>query len=125
MDKFEALQAFWESFGIPAYDENTVPTGDDRPEFPYITYSAAVSDFFGAPAALTASIWDYGTTWARIAQKADEIHAELSAGGKQLPVDGGTIWFKSADPKAQRMADPDDQIRRLDINVEANFHTSY
>ena len=31
MDKFQAQQSFWSSFGLTAYDENTVP---DDAEYP-------------------------------------------------------------------------------------------
>lgn len=36
MNKAQAIQAFWESFGVPAYEESTVP---DDAVMPYITYS--------------------------------------------------------------------------------------
>jgi hypothetical protein len=39
MNKSQALQSFWESFGIPAYNEYTVP---DNAEMPYITYSVII-----------------------------------------------------------------------------------
>ena len=38
MDKSQALNTFWNSFGIPAYDEYTVPDGTS---IPYITYDTA------------------------------------------------------------------------------------
>ena len=36
MDKQQAIHGFWSSFGITAYDENSVP---DDAELPYITYN--------------------------------------------------------------------------------------
>ena len=59
MNKSQALQSFWESFGIPAYNEYTVP---DNAEMPYITYSVSESNI-GVPVSLTASIWYRMPSW--------------------------------------------------------------
>lgn len=123
MDKFQALQTFWESFGIPAYDENTLPTGDDAPAFPYITYDAVVSSL-GTPVAMSASIWDYGTSWARVTAKMAEIQSAISRGGKVLPIDGGAIWITPGTPFAQRMNDSNDMVRRIFINISAEYLTA-
>ena len=40
MDNFAALQAFWESFEVDAYDEQTYFTKGDSPAFPHITYES-------------------------------------------------------------------------------------
>ena len=123
MDKFQAIASFWESFGIPAYDENTVPTGDNRPSFPYITYDASVSNL-GYPVAMSGSIWYYGTSWAMITAKMTEIQSEIGMGGKIIPCDGGALWIKQGSPFAQRMSDPNDMVRRILINIEAEFLTA-
>lgn len=123
MDKFQALQSFWESFGIPAYDENTVPTGDDAPAFPYITYDAVVSNL-GTPVAMSASIWYYGTSWAQITAKMAEIQSAIGRGGKILRIDDGAIWIVQGSPFAQRMADSNDMVRRIFINITAEYITA-
>ena len=123
MDKFQALQTFWESFGIPAYDENTVPTGDDAPAFPYITYDAVVSNL-GTPVAMNASLWYYGTSWAQITTKMAEIQSAIGRGGKMLRIDDGAIWIVQGTPFAQRMADSNDMIRRIFINITAQYLTA-
>ena len=123
MDKFQALQSFWESFGIPAYDENTVPTGDDAPAFPYITYDAVVSNL-GTPVAMSASIWYYGTSWAQITAKMAEIQSAIGRGGKMLRIDDGAIWIVQGAPFAQRMADSNDMVRRIFINITAEYITA-
>ena len=123
MDKFQALQTFWESFGIPAYDENTVPTGDDAPAFPYITYDAVVSNL-GTPVAMNASLWYYGTSWAQITAKMTEIQSAIGRGGKMLRIDDGAIWIIQGSPFAQRMADSNDMVRRIFINITAEFITA-
>lgn len=123
MDKFQALQSFWGSFGVPAYDENTVPTGENRPALPYITYDAVIADF-GHPVALSASLWYQGASWEKISVKALEIEAEIGRGGITLPIDSGALWIKKGSPFAQRMSDPDNMIRRIVVNVEAEFLTA-
>ena len=123
MNKFEALQSFWSSFGLNAYDENTVPTGEARPAMPYITYDAAVSDF-GNTVALSGSLWYYGTSWSQITAKLGEIESAVGRGGKILPIDGGAVWIRKGSPFAQRMSDPDDMVRRIYINIEAEFITA-
>lgn len=123
MDKFQALQSFWSSFGMSAYDENTVPSGDDKPSYPYITYDASVSNL-GAPVALSGSIWDYGTSWSRVTTKMSQVQSTIGRGGKLIPVDGGALWIKQGSPFAQRVSDTNDMIRRIFINIEAEFITA-
>lgn len=113
MDNWKSLQQFWESFSIPAYDENTVP---DSAVMPYITYEAGESGF-DTMTALTASIWYYSSSWAAISQKADEINDRLRYGG--IVTNG--IWIKRGTPFAQRMSDPDARIRRIVLNVEVEY----
>ena len=79
MDKAQALQAFWSSFGIPAYDQSTIPNADSadhRPQPPYITYRVA-EDSLGNPVLLSGSIWYRSTSWAEIEQKAKQIHQQI------------------------------------------------
>ena len=123
MNKFEALQSFWSSFGLPAFDENTVPAGENKPSFPYITYDAAASAF-GSPVAMSASLWYYGPSWEPVTVKLTEVEAAVSRGGKMVPVDGGALWIKQGSPFTQRMSDPNDMVRRIFINIEAEFITA-
>jgi len=123
MDKWQTLHSFWSSFGLPAYDENTVPTGDQKPSYPYITYDAVISDF-GNPVALSGSLWYYGTSWSQVTTKLSEIQSVIGRGGKFLPFDGGALWIKKGSPFAQRVSDSNDMIRRIFINIEAEFITA-
>ncbi len=123
MNKWQALQAFWEGFGLPAYDENTLYSGDESPTLPYITYEAATGDI-GGDIILTASLWYKAISWIGIGNKADEISAAIGYGGKAIPIDGGAMWVKRGQPFAQRMSEPDDDsIRRIILNVEIEFIT--
>ena len=115
MNKEQALQAFWSRFGWTAWDENTVP--DDAMEQTgghYITYTVAVGEFETANA-LSASLWMRSRSWAEITAKSEEIYDRIGYGGRMMPYDGGRTPF------AQRMGDTDDSIRRIYINIEAEY----
>lgn len=121
MDKAQALHSFWSSFGLDAYDMYTVPTGASMP---YITYETSTDSLDGV-LNLGASLWFHSMSWAEITQKADEIAARLSNGGQVLKLDTGYLWVTPGSPFAQRMDDPtDDAIRRIIINVQAEFLTA-
>lgn len=121
MDKWQWLQRFWGGFGLPAYDESSVPEGA---EMPYITYAASAADF-EHDVSLTASLWYQSTSWSEISQKADEI-AKVVQFLTPQPIDGGRvrIWQGNT-PFAQRMSDPGENIRRIVINIMAEFMTAY
>lgn len=120
MNNVQALHQFWSGFGWTAYDASTVPSKDFEPAMPRITYEVLTSEF-DYPVQLTASLWDRSYSWASVSEKADEIYAALGRGGMLLPYDGGAVWITRASPFSQRMSDPDDAIRRIVINVNAEF----
>ncbi len=123
-DKAQALYQFWSSFEWAAYDESSVPTGSSAPEFPYITYSVA-TDNLGNDVGLTGSLWYRSSSWAAISQKAEEI-AKRIENLSPIKIEGGYMWLKRGSPFAQRMSDPnDDMIRRIYINITAEFLTAY
>lgn len=116
-NEWTALNAFWNSFGIPAYDENTVPDGA---QLPYITYQANVSGF-DEKIVLLASIWYRSSSWAGASEKAHDVNVFIG-GGAGIPYDGGRLWITKGVPFAQRMLEPsDDQIRRILIQIEAEY----
>ena len=118
--KTQALYDFWNSFGLTAYDEYTVPTGDAKPQLPYITYSAATGDFDN-DVQISGSLWYKGYSWADADRKAAEISAALANGGKLIPYSDGRLWIKRGTPFAQHMADDDDTIRRIYLNLTAEY----
>ena len=121
MTKAAAIYQFWSSFGLTAYEENTVPTDA---AFPYITYQL-VTDSFDIEIPLTASIWYRSESWAGINAKTDEISQTISRGGKIIPCDGGAIWLKRGQPFAQSMGDESgDLIKRKYLNITAEFMTA-
>lgn len=120
MDKMQTLHSFWSGFGLKAYDEYTVPDGA---VLPYLTYSVSVSGF-DDPVMMTASLWYKSTSWAAISQKALEINDAIGVGGVTVPFDGGMLWIKRGTPFAQRVSDEDDTIRRIYLNIEAEYIAS-
>ena len=121
MTKAVAIYQFWSSFGLTAYEENTVPTDAD---FPYITYQF-VTDSFDREIPLTASLWYRGESWTAINAKTEEISQKISRGGKIISCDGGAIWLKRGQPFAQSMGDEsDDLIKRKYLNITAEFMTA-
>ena len=121
MTKAAAIYQFWNSFGLTAYDENTVPTDA---AFPYITYQL-VTDSFDSEIPLTASIWYRSESWTAINAKAEEVGQKISRGGKIIPCDGGAIWLKRGQLFAQSMGDESDNlIKRKYLNITAEFITA-
>ena len=122
MWKEHAIHQFWSSFGLPAYDENTV---DDDAEMPYITYSVStgsIDDFI----LLTASLWYRSDSWNAITQKAHEIENRLTnMSPPAIKIDGGRAYFVKGTPFSQRMSEEsDDLVRRIYLQVNAEFLTN-
>lgn len=120
MNKAAAIYQFWSSFGLTAYEENTV---SEDAVFPYLTYQL-VTDSFDREIAATASLWYRGESWTAINAKTEEISKKIGASGKKIAVDGGGIWIKRGQPFAQNMGDEsDDLIKRKYINISIVFIT--
>lgn len=118
MDNEQAYKAFWASFGLNAYDENTVP---ESASLPYITYEYAENGFDDGEIALTANLWDGGKSWGYLTKIVDNIKHAIGYEGVTLRTDEGYIWIKRRSPFAQRTGDPNDNIRRIMINISVEF----
>ena len=123
MDSAQALHKFWSGFGWKAYDSATVPSEDFEPEIPRITYDVTMSEFL-SDAMLSASLWDRSYSWERVSKKAYEIYKHIGLGGKLIKYKDGIIWIKRGSPFMQRMTDEDDTIRRIYLNIDAEYFTS-
>lgn len=122
MTKGQAVQQFWESFGLTAYDETTVP--DDAP-FPYITYTIQ-TDSFENEVMTTASLWYRSYKWAEISEKAEEIaKAIVKMNPPSIKIDGGRLYITKGVPFAQRVSESDDAIRHIVLNVNLEYLTEY
>lgn len=123
MNKLQALQAFWESFDWPAYNEASVPDKALDSHNGYFTYSVQISEF-GAVTALTASVWQRSTSWSDVIDKAREVEAALDGGWTIIESDDGRIWIKKGNPFYQLMADEDKTVRRVYFNIEVEYFTN-
>lgn len=108
----KALNAFYSSFGLPAYTEDNVP---DTATLPYITYTLPQSElFYGATH--QARIWYKGNTNVPVNKKAGEVIAAIGQGVK-LPAGRGYVCIYPSSPLAQ-MQPADDDTRIVYINLE-------
>ena len=122
MDKGQAIHSFWSSFGLTAYDENSVP---DNAEMPRITYNVS-EDSIGNVVSMSGSLWYKSDSWREISLKKDEIAEAIGYGLKNIKLDNGYLVIAKGVPFAQRMNDAaDDSIRRYYINIQAEFLTAY
>lgn len=119
-DKWQGLQNFWGSFGIPAYDENTVPPDA---EMPYITYEAVTAGFEDV-IPISGSIWYRSTSWEDASRKADDIASALNPYRLVQLGKGEYLFLVKGVPFAQRMSGSDDSIRRIYINLMAEYFSA-
>lgn len=118
MDKQQAIHAFWAGFGLPAYDETSVP---DNAELPYITHESAVSDF-DRPVAQSASIWMRATSWNTLVAYENAISEVFTRGGVIIHYDGGAAILRKGSPWSQRLtSENDDTVRRIFLNYEVEY----
>lgn len=121
--KEDALQSFWSSFGIAARDENTVPETKiamERYGGHYITYNAPTASI-GETVPLYGNLWYKDYSWEAITEKVNEITRYIGLDGRRIPFDGGVLWLVRGVPFAQRMADEDDTIRHIYLNLTAEY----
>lgn len=123
MNAQAALQTFWSGFGWTAWEENSVPEEVFNRVSEYITYSAGQS-YFDEPIILTASIWQRSSSWTGSVIKMQQIAEEIGLGGKFIKTDDGYLWIKRGTPFAQRMSDEDPAVRRIYLNIDAEFITA-
>lgn len=125
MDKAQAIDKFWNSFGIPAFDQYTIPD-DKRNVFPRITYSVYM-DNFDRPVVMNASLWYKSKSWKEITQKTDEISKAIEeAYPITKAIDDGRLYITKGTPWAQRMDDPeDDNIRRMYLTIQVEYLTRW
>ena len=119
VNKDSALQNFWSLFGLPAYEETTVP---DNAKMPYITYSVATDSLYGEDVTLSANLWYFSNSWKDISLKAQEISNKIGFGGYTLKTDTGYVWIKRRTPFAQRMSESDEpDVRSIYLSISAEF----
>ena len=122
MNKAQSIHDFWSSFGLTAYDENSVP---DSAVMPYITYSVS-EDSIEYVTLLTGSLWYRTTSWEEPTLKAMEISKALKDGIVIKLEERGYTYLYRGTPFAQRMNDDaDDMVKRIYFNINAEYLTNY
>ena len=120
MNKYQALDGFYNGFGVSAYVENCVPK---NAKMPYITYEVVTDSLSATATALTCQIWYKSNLWKDINAKVEEISQKLASGVK-LKTDNGCIMLYRGKPFSNNMVDPDDTtIKCKVINITADFIT--
>lgn len=134
MNKQQAYNAFWRSFGVLAFEENAVPddktiqalidAGQAEAKFPYITYQV-ITDSLGNVVFPTASIYDKSTSW----ERSDLLSNLIARKIKQMntiKLDEGRMFITTGTPFAQHMDEQgDSSIRRIVLNLGVEFFTEY
>lgn len=132
MNKQQALFEFWNSFGVLAFEENSVPTEDEintliasgaaSARWPMITYQVLLDDI-GSPVYPTASVYDKSSSWERADTLANLISATIQR-QKTIKLDNGRMFITKGSPFAQHMDEAADRsIRRIIINTGIEFFT--
>lgn len=120
MDRFQAIHSFWSNFGIPAYNQTSVP---DNAEFPYITYDTAIGSLDDL-IPLSASIWYKNTSLADLSRKTEEIYNYLVSHNPVLiKIDGGYLWLFKNGIFAQDQASGADNVKAKYITIYGEFLT--
>lgn len=105
-----ALQKFFSGFGLPAYEENSVP---DDAELPYITYEIAAGDWLDQTS-ISATVWYKGTSYIGLFKKIDEIEKKVDGGLSIQTVDGVVYLFKDT-PFSQPINTTDDKVKAVTL----------
>lgn len=124
MNKYQALTAFFESFGLDAYEENSVPTSEpDLPQFPYLTFDSSVSAR-DSEVQINFSIWYRSTSLQEISEKAEEISAAIGY-SRIIECDEGAIIIRPGESFIQGTNDESDPlVKRKLFTVYAKFITT-
>ena len=111
----KAMKDFFSGFGLPAYEEYSVP---DDVELPYITYHLAEPEPF-EKASMYAQVWFRTKSNAEILEVADAIVGAIGV-GKILENRGGYTVLWNETPNIQILVD--DDVRRAYINLSINSY---
>mgnify|MGYP006923379776 FL=1 len=123
IDIMEALLAFWNQFGVPAYAEDMVPDGA---KLPYIRYSVAK-----APAMDATIMTAYNYHNARLmgnverARLAEQIAEAIPEKGVKLPMDNGgfLVLYRNRDFQTPYKGSEDLNVIGVRTSVEVRFYS--
>ena len=128
MTKIEALYSFFSSFGIPAYEENSVyamAESGQTPTFPYLTVEIKTDSFGESDTFISFSLWYRSMVWTDIDAKSAQIAKAIGRVGKFVDYDGGSILIMRSSPWAQAMGDSsDDMVKRYLHSLKLRFYSN-
>lgn len=122
MNKYEALHKFYNSFGLKAYEENSVPDEIRTGDMPYITYEVVTSTLDVQNVALSLQIFFKSNSLMKINAATEKIHNALR-GGAKLQCDTGWIVLYPGTPFAQNVGTGDKSVKAKYINITADYIT--
>ena len=123
MTKAASLHEFWNTF-LTAYEENSVPDGPGRPDYPYMTYQLITDSFSGLPIESSVTLWYRSESNRALNAKIEEISAALVDGGATIGCDSGIMWIKKSSPFSIPVQDDADKtIKGRQLNVQIEFWT--
>ena len=111
----EALKNFYSGFGLPAYQEGSVP---DDVSLPYISYSLSVPEW-NQKASHYVRVWDRTKSNTGIIRKADQITQAIGT-RKKIRFDGGYLIIYPETPLIQDEVSGD--LRFAYINLSINTY---
>lgn len=122
MNRYEAIQKFFEGFNVPAYAESAVPA---QAKFPYLTYNLVDGDFMSGEVAMNVNLWFYTDSEAKPNALAAELARAIGYGGRLLTFEGGAVWLKKGSPWCQNVPDDsgDEKVKHRYLNVDLEFLT--
>lgn len=117
-DIWQTQNIFWNTFGIPAYDDQTASVSISYPHLTYESFDGVMDQ----QASLSINLWYRSSSWEEIKQKADEIKRAL-ASGELLKYEDGYLWLKMPDSaifsQPLDSGSDDSMVKRILITVEA------
>lgn len=117
-----AIHKYFSRFGIPAYQETSVP---DDVIFPYLTYNFPLSEWDGGKVSGFVNLYYYSTKNTEINAKSREIYTKIGAGGELVDCDNGCIWLTRGVPFSQDLRDDvSNDIKRKYIILDAEYLTT-
>lgn len=121
MNKYQALDKFFNSFELNAYEENSIPK---TAVMPYITYSIVTGFLAESGVGISCNVWYKSNSWKDINAKVEEISKRLY-GGEILHTDDGHIALYRGTPFSQNIphSDADTTVKGKYINIYADYIT--
>lgn len=125
MTKLQALNSFLSSFGLDAYEENSIYAADTALPLPYLTYNVQLDNYRGGARPLVVTAWYRTTTPKPLEDIETAIAQRVGIQGTVIPCEDGYILIKRGTPFAQFLDVPADKfVKRVIINLSVEYNTS-